>query len=116
MHSLDIFKKMAPILDKSGASIVSKVGCIYQFELRKKAKDVPTVVTIDLKNGNGSVQFQKVGRADCTFVMLDADFMKMANGKLDPKTAFMTGKVKIKGNMAKAMKFNPSVLPRDAKL
>jgi putative sterol carrier protein len=62
------------------------------------------------------VLFKKVGKADCTFVMLDADFMKMVDGKLNPKTAFMTGKVKIRGNMAKAMKFNPSVLPQDAKL
>jgi len=40
----------------------------------------------------------------------------MTNGKLDPQSALMNGKMKIKGNMAKAMKFTPDILPKDAKL
>ena len=48
--------------------------------------------------------------------MLDADFMDLVSGKLKGQDAFMKGKMKIKGNMAKAMKFNPSILPKDAKL
>ena len=48
--------------------------------------------------------------------MLDADFMDLVSGKLKGQDAFMKGKMKIKGNMAKAMKFNPSMLPKDAKL
>ena len=48
--------------------------------------------------------------------MLDDDFVKLFAGKLKPQDAFMNGKMKIRGNMAKAMKFNPSVLPKGAKL
>lgn len=32
-------------------------------------------------------------------------------GKLNPNNAFMTGKMKIKGNMAKATKFTPDLFP-----
>jgi putative sterol carrier protein len=32
------------------------------------------------------------------------DFIKMASGQLKPTTAFMTGKLKIKGDMGAAMK------------
>ena len=46
--------------------------------------------------------------------MLDGDFINLYAGKLKPQDAFMNGKMKIKGNMAKAMKFNPSVLPKEA--
>ena len=116
MQSLEIFKQMAPVLEKDGAEIVKKVGCLYHFELRKAKADSPVIVTVDLKNGNGKVSFEKEGTPDCTFVMLDADFVKMSQGKLKPQQAFMTGKMKIKGNMAKAMKFNPNVLPKGAKL
>ena len=48
--------------------------------------------------------------------MLDDDFMDMVAGKLNAQKAFMEGKMKIKGNMAKAMKFTPEILPKDAKL
>ena len=41
---------------------------------------------------------------DCTITMADADFMAMAEGKLDGMQAFMGGKLKIKGNMMLAQK------------
>jgi putative sterol carrier protein len=37
------------------------------------------------------------------FTLSTADFGKMFSGKLKPTTAFMTGKLKIEGNMGKAM-------------
>ena len=37
------------------------------------------------------------------FTLSTADFGKMFAGKLKPTTAFMTGKLKIEGNMGKAM-------------
>jgi len=42
--------------------------------------------------------------ADCTLKMAFADFDDMINGKLDGMTAFMTGKLKIEGDMGVAMK------------
>jgi putative sterol carrier protein len=72
--------------------------------------------TLDLKNGKGKIVEGKVGTIDATFSILDDDLIAMTNGKLDPQSALMNGKMKIKGNMAKAMKFTPDILPKDAKL
>lgn len=47
---------------------------------------------------------------------MDDDLIAMANGKLNPQRAVVSGKMRIKGNMAKAMKFTPDILPKDAKL
>ncbi len=42
--------------------------------------------------------------ADCTIKMDFSDFDDLINGKLDGMTAFMTGKLKIEGDMGVAMK------------
>ena len=72
--------------------------------------------TIDLKNGGGAVKKGKEGTADATFSLLDDDVVSLFNGTLKPQTAFMQGKMKIKGNMQAAMKFTPDLFPKDAKL
>ena len=43
--------------------------------------------------------------------MTDDDFEAVCLGKLNPQMAFMQGKMKIKGNMAKATKFAPDLFP-----
>lgn len=42
--------------------------------------------------------------ADCTIKMDFGDFADLIGGKLDGMTAFMTGKLKIEGDMGVAMK------------
>jgi putative sterol carrier protein len=45
--------------------------------------------------------------AQCTMVISLDNFMAMAEGKLDGTSAFMTGKLKIQGDMGIAMKLGP---------
>ena len=45
--------------------------------------------------------------AQCTMVISLENFMDMADGKLDGTAAFMTGKLKIQGDMGIAMKLGP---------
>jgi len=55
-------------------------------------KQVPNVVSNDDKD------------ADCVLQVTIADLQKMAAGELNPMTAFMFGKLKVKGDMGVAMK------------
>ena len=44
------------------------------------------------------------GDADCTFSASEESFEKIVSGEQNPTTAYMTGKLKIKGDMGAAMK------------
>ena len=48
----------------------------------------------------------------------DENFAKLASGSLNPQSAFLSGKIKIQGSMALAMKLQPvmSALGPQAKL
>ncbi len=61
---------------------------------------------LDLKNGAGAAGkgAPPGGDPDVTMTLTSGDFVSMFAGKLDATSAFMTGKLKIKGNMALAMK------------
>ena len=95
-----------------GKALVPKVAAIFAFEItRAKGSKVEGVYEIDLKNGQGNVRKGKAEKAGATFTMTDEDFENVCLGKLNPQIAFMQGKMKIKGNMAKATKFTPDLFP-----
>lgn len=89
------------------AQLVKKINAIYQINL-----DNGTKLVIDLKSGSGSISKGENSEADCTFTMKVADFIALANRKLNPQMAFMGGKLKIKGSIGVAMKFTPDVFPK----
>ena len=109
-----LFDKMAPFLKEKGEEIVKKVGFVYHIDVATAKGKAPTTWTIDLKNGSGSIKKAKEGKADATFTMIDDDAMALFQGKLNPQTAFMQGKMKIKGNMGAAQKFTPDLFPKGA--
>ena len=69
-------------------------------------------VTIDLKGDgfvhiSGSEVTNENAPADCTVIVSKDDLEAMTRGDLDPTTAFMTGKLKINGDMSVAMALQP---------
>jgi putative sterol carrier protein/NAD(P)-dependent dehydrogenase (short-subunit alcohol dehydrogenase family) len=94
-----MFKDVEGVLSED---LVKKVNAVYAFDI--KGTEAGTWF-IDLKNGAGAVGSgaPTSGPADCTFTLSDADFVQMFQGKLKPTNAFMTGKLKLSGDMAKAM-------------
>ena len=78
------------------------MNAVYSFNVTDAA---PSDWYIDLKNGAGQLGSGPfVGKADCTMTMNSEAFNQMVSGVLKPSTAFMSGKLKIKGNMSLAMK------------
>jgi putative sterol carrier protein len=59
------------------------------------------VVAVD--DGDVDVS-QGPGEADATITTSEESFLAISRGELNPTTAYMTGKLKIKGDMGAAMK------------
>ena len=59
------------------------------------------LVTVD--DGTVSVR-EGDGEADCAISTTDENFQQIVAGDLNPTAAYMTGKLKIKGDMGAAMK------------
>jgi putative sterol carrier protein len=82
---------------KEGASKKSSFGNTVKFATDQG------VVYID-GNANPPAVSNDDKAADCTLKMDFSDFSDLIGGKLDGMTAFMTGKLKIEGDMGVAMK------------
>ena len=59
--------------------------------------------TVAIANGTIEVT-EGAGDADTTFSASEESFAKIVAGEQNPTTAYMTGKLKIKGDMGAAMK------------
>ena len=54
--------------------------------------------------GSSNEVSQEDKEADCTISIKEEDFIKLVGGKLNPMMAFMSGKIKVAGDMSVAMK------------
>ena len=85
----------AKVGENSGLGKVIKVDFGDAGKILINGASVPNTVTND------------DGEADTTIQIAIDDLMAMAQGALDPMMAFMTGKMKIQGDMAVAQKLAP---------
>ncbi|CAK9800812.1 Hydroxysteroid dehydrogenase-like protein 2 [Anthophora quadrimaculata] len=84
------------------SELVNKTGAIFQFNVKG---DEAGIWFVDLKNGKGSAgKGEPSHPPDATLTMDSQNFFAMFSGKLKPTSAFMMGKLKINGDLQKAMK------------
>lgn len=83
--------------DPAGAK---KVNAVYKFNVTGEGGGTWIV---DLKNDPPGVK-EGDGDAQCTITIAAQDFLDLVAGKLNGQMAFMSGKLKIAGDMSLAMK------------
>lgn len=82
--------------------LVSSTKAVFAFNVTGKEEGKWFV---DLKNGSGQCgKGEPPTAADATLTMDGKNFFAMFTGKTKPATAYMLGKLKISGNLQKAMK------------
>eukprot|EP00794_Sanderia_malayensis_P007760 gene7760-8604_t len=107
-----VFDKINGLLNKE---LVQTIGGVFQFKLSgEEAGDW----YLDLKNNSGSLGKgdPPSGPAGVTMECSSDDFVKMFKGELNPAQAFMSGKMKIGGDMMMAMKLEKLMKKMKSKL
>ena len=82
---------------KSRAAKAAAIGKVLKFDLGGE------YITLD-GTGDDNVVSTDDQQADCTIKVSKDNLVKVMNGSLNPMMAFMTGKVKVDGDMSVAMK------------
>lgn len=100
------------ISQKLSPELVSQTGGLFLFQV-KGGRDF----FVDLRSGDGSVgEGQPADSPDVVFTMDPQSLLQMFAGSLKPTAAFMSGKMKIKGDMGKAMRLEKLMGTLRAKL
>jgi len=97
----DVFERHMPERLKSKPDVVAKINSVYQFNISGPGGGQWSV---DCTQPGGAVASGPSAGAKCTVSCIDADFLAIVNGKLNAQMAFMSGKLKIQGDMGLAMK------------
>src|SRR5699024_530609 len=70
----------------------------------KLTKEAEASYRIAVKDGKMDIQTQEEDDEECTIILSVKKFKKLYQGNLNTTTAFMTGKLKVKGNVSLDLK------------
>ncbi len=107
---LEMLRKQAKSIDVSGCDFLA-----VQFNMKDIDKsDIdnpdqqknPGVFYIEVKDNKISIEPYEYNDRNCSITMKMTDFIKMMNGKLDAVAAFTVGKLKVDGDISKAIEFS----------
>ena len=96
----DVFESLIPGRLEKKPDLAGNINAKYKFAV---AGDAGGTWIVDLTTDGGSVTAGD-GEADCNIDIEADDLMAIISGELNGQMAFMTGKLKVTGDMMLAMK------------
>ncbi|KAF1805770.1 SCP2 sterol-binding domain-containing protein [Mucor lusitanicus] len=101
----DLNKAFESFSPEERAKLIKQVNGVFQFVI-KNSEGKEEVFTVDVKKEGKVVRGKGNTKADAILTLKDADFVDLATGKLNGQKAYMSGKLKIKGQIMLAMKLD----------
>ncbi|KJA22954.1 hypothetical protein HYPSUDRAFT_40476 [Hypholoma sublateritium FD-334 SS-4] len=105
----------AKYTDAEKQALIKKTNGIFELQVSNDAKETVTW-TIDAKKSGSVYKGKATPKADVTIILADETLIDLASGKLNGQKAFMTGKLKTRGNMMLATKLDAVLKGAKAKL
>jgi putative sterol carrier protein len=97
----DVFEKHIPAKFQAKPDVIQKINAVYQFNITGPGGGSWSV---DCTQPGGRIEAGSAPSPKCTVAAVDQDFLAIVNGKLNAQMAFMSGKLKIQGDMGLALK------------
>ncbi|PLX43798.1 MAG: hypothetical protein C0609_07225 [Deltaproteobacteria bacterium] len=98
-NAKEVFERMPESFDSEAAE---GVNVVYQFNINDAT---PADYTVKIKDGALEVSAGVHENPTLNLSMSEENWLKLVEGKLNPAMAFMSGKIKAKGDLFVAQKF-----------
>jgi putative sterol carrier protein len=93
----EFFGALEPKLN-ARAEKLAGLSCVYQFDVGEES------YSVSFSGGKAAVAPGAAQSPNCTVRIGAPDFLDLVSGKLNGQTAFLTGKLKVVGDMGLALK------------
>ena len=97
----DVSEFFAQVTEKVNKDALDGLNCVYQFDI---TGDGGGKWSVAIANNEVKVVEGAAENPSITLTISDGDFVSLVQGNLNGQTAFLTGKLKIAGDMGLAMK------------
>jgi len=94
---------------------LKKTNVVFELQVTNEKKETVTW-TIDMKKTGMVHKGSAKPKADVTLILSDETLVDLASGKSNGQKAYMTGKLKVKGNLMLATKLDSLISMKKAKL
>lgn len=101
MTAQELFEQKIGAKIRENPDKIKNVQAIYEFQV---TGDPPSTWTLDLTSPEGKVFQGSTGNAKCVVTIALENLVAIVEKKLNPQMAFMTGKLKVTGDMGMALK------------